>query len=213
MSAEAPLAAPSGAGTGRWHQRRGVLIGAAAVVVVAIAVVSDLPTTASRGAQIATANAFIAEVNADLSPCDYALHQAYGIRSDQLDGTMTAADATQVPGLLRDDQLACSYAGPEVTDLTNIESPGTAANRPLSQMLATATQWATNDALTAIDDIQSLLAHPTSATDARALAFDTLQLRLDRSIARSSVRAADGILHATLTQVALGDESLPTAPR
>lgn len=195
-----------------WYQRRGVLIGGAVAVVIAIAVVSDLPTTASRRAQIATANAFIAEVNSDLAPCDYALNQAYGIRTDQLRGTVTAANESQIPELLRDDEMACSYAGPQVDDLTNIESPGTAANGPLGQMLSTATQWATNDALTSIDDIQALIEHPGNTRNARELAYDTLQLWLDRASARASIRAAGRTLHATLTQVAMGDESLPMAP-
>jgi hypothetical protein len=159
------------------------LLAGAIVAIVAVAVVTDLPTPASRSSQVGSADAFIKEVNTDLAPCDYALAEAYGFRAGQLDGTLTPSDIAQLPMLFRDDEMACSYAGPTISDLTSIESPGTVANTPLGAMLATCTQWATYDALSAIDLIQELSEHPGSAHDATALATATQRLATDRGLA------------------------------
>jgi hypothetical protein len=201
VSSSSPVESPREDAEAPWYRRRGVLLAGTVVVVVAIAVVTDLPTPASRASQVATANAFVAEINTDLAPCDYSLGEAYGIRADQLDGTVPAADVAQIPSLLRDDEMACSYAGPTISDLTSIESPGTVANRPLGQMLSTATQWATYDALSALDDIQELFEHPDSTSDASGLVRATSLLERDRASARSSIRASDQLLDATLDQV------------
>lgn len=208
MSADGP-SAPASGNPAPWYRGRGGLLAGAVVAIVAIAVVTDLPTSASRDSQVATATAFIKEVNRDLAPCDYALVEAYGFRADQVHGTPSASDAAQLPTLLRDDEMSCSYAGPTISDLTAIESPGTVANTPLGAMLATATQWATYDALSAIDTIQELSVHPGDAHDAAVLATDTERLARDRTKARSSVRSASSLLGARLTEVDLASVALP----
>jgi hypothetical protein len=209
VTSSTPFEPPSEDRGAPWYRHRAVLLGAAVVVILAVAVITDLPTPASPGSQVSTANAFIAEVNSDLAPCDYALGEAYGFRADQLHGTLTTSDAAQVPGLLRDDEMACSYAGPTIPDLTGIESPGTVANGQLGQLLSIATQWATYDALSAVDEIQELFEHPGSTTDAKKLFVDTLELDKDRTDARRAVRAADRLLHATLHQVDMVHVTVP----
>jgi hypothetical protein len=193
-----------------WYRRRGALFAGTVAVVVAIAVITDLPTPASRSSQVATANAFVAEINTDLAPCDYSLGEAYGIRADQLKGTLPAADAGQIPSLLRDDEMACSYAGPTISDLTSIESPGTVANRPLSEMLSTAIEWSTYDALSALDDIQELFEHPGSVHHAALLVSATALLHRDRTSARASIREADGLLGSTIDQVDMVAVKVPS---
>lgn len=209
MSSPNPYAPATDPPRAAWYRHRGVMLASFVVVVIAIAVVTDLPTPASRASQVTAANAFIAEVNTDLAPCDYSLTQAYGIRADQLDGTLPADETSNVPSLLRDDEMACSYAGPTISDLTTIESPGTVAGRPLGQMLSVATQWATYDALGAVDEIQDLFMDPGNTKDAAKLTADTTQLLADRSSARSSIRDADRLLGATLHQVDMVRVAVP----
>lgn len=204
-----PFAPPGPPRAEPWYRRRTVLLGGGVAIIVAIAIVTDLPTSATRASQISTATAFIQEVNSDLAPCDYALNEAYGFRQDLLNHSLTQSQLGQLPGLLRDDEEACSYADESIQDLTSIESPGTDANRELGDMLSSVTQWSTYDALSAIDAIQNLSNQPTSQRYAAQLVHDTALLASDRASAESSVLAAGEVLHTTLREVDLQQVSDP----
>jgi hypothetical protein len=198
-----------------WYQRRAVLLAGGIVAIVAIAVVTDLPTTTSKAAEVAGANAFVKEVNADLAPCAYALKETYSFRADQLDGTLSQPDRAELPRLLADDRAACSLADPSIEDLTTgIESPGTTVQHQLGLMAADATRWVTADADTAIGAVQTLLDAPlTTTADENALVRVTRQLQRDRAAARAAIASADVALHASLDQVSLPAVRVPLAPR
>jgi hypothetical protein len=186
-----------------WYRRRSVLLGASVAVVVAVAVVTDLPTPQSHASNVASANAFMREVNADLRPCDYAVEEAYTFRQEQLDGTLGALNRAHLGSQLDDDEIACSYVDPSVTDLTSLDSPGTTVAQPLGQMLATATLWVASDAQEAIGTIQSLSTDPTSGTQLATLAKETARLAKDRASARASMASADEMIASQLDEVNL----------
>ena len=48
-------------------------------MIVLITVLSDLPTSTSRASDISAERSVMSEVNSDLQPCAYAIHQALGI--------------------------------------------------------------------------------------------------------------------------------------
>ncbi len=193
-----------------WYRRRAVLLGAGIAVVLAIAVVTDLPTSQSHATNVAAANSFVKEVNEDLRPCDYAIQEAYTFRHEQLDGTLSALNRANLASQLNDDVVACSYVDPSVTDLTSLDSPGTTVAQPLGQMLATATLWVASDAQEAIGTIQSLFADPTSAKDLATLADETRRLAKDRASARASMATADAMISAELSEVNLPTVTDPT---
>jgi hypothetical protein len=194
-----------------WYRRRSVLLGASIVVIVAIAVVTDLPTPQSHASNVAAANAFMREVNADLRPCDYAVLEAYTFRQEQLDGTLSALNRAHLASQLDDDEIACSYVDPAVTDLTSLDSPGTTVAQPLGQMLATATLWVASDAQEAIGTIQSLSTDPTSGTQLATLAKETARLAKDRAGARASMATADELVATQLDEVNLPTVSVPAS--
>jgi hypothetical protein len=195
-----------------WYRRRGVMLAAGVVAIVLVAVLTDLPTTASRAANVAGANAFVKEVNADLAPCDYALAEVYGFRRDQLRGTLTNQDRSELPTLLSDDRVACSLADPSIEDLTTgIESPGTSVQNQLGLMAATVTRWVTPDALSAVLTIETLSTDPTNATAAAKLVRETARLDKDRATARAAIESADHQLAASLYQTSLPSVTVPVA--
>jgi hypothetical protein len=202
-AATPPAVDPDASARAPWYQRRGVLVAVGAAVVVAVAVVTDLPTPASHASDVAGATAFVKEVNQDLAPCDFAVTESFQLRQDQLAGHLTPSEHQQLPSLFNDDEVACSYAGPAIQDLVSLESPGTAANTQLGQMLASATQWATYDALQAIDQIQLLAERPANARALRRLDHDVVLLAHDRAAARRAMASADVAIHAALVEVAL----------
>ena len=191
-----------------WYRSRGALLGAGVAVVLAIAIVTDLPAHATHAQNVAGANAFIKEVNADLKPCAYALTEAFGFRRDQIRGTLTTQDRRELPGLFNDDEQACSLADPSIEDLTTgIESPGTSVSDQLGEMLGRATQWVTPDALRAIDALQELSTDPSNVKDQRDLARAVVRLGRDRDGSQGYVVQADTLLAASLYQV-----DLPAVP-
>ena len=66
----------------------------------------------------------MSEVNTDLGPCALAIHQAIGIWNLQAAHRLTAADRAPTPGLLSDDQTACSFTNESIFDLTQHPGPG-----------------------------------------------------------------------------------------
>jgi len=206
---DGPRDAP--ASSSPWYRRRSVLLGGGVALIVAIAVVTDLPTTATHASDVAAANAFVRQVNDDLRPCGFAVQEAYGFRMDQLRGTLTAMERAQLPSLLNDDEVACSYADASISDLTSIESPGTAASGPLGDALATSLQWVTFDALSAINSIQKLSTAPGNTKALRALAHDTMLLASDRASVIATMQLANASLRSTVVAVGLPSLPSPTA--
>jgi hypothetical protein len=186
-----------------WERHRGLAIAAAVLVILAITVVTDLPTSTSRASDISAERSVMTEVNSDLSPCAYAINQAIGIWKLQATHQLSAADRAPTPGLLSDDQSACSFTNEGIYDLANIQVPGTAAGKQLGQMVATATQWTTSDALRAIEDVQTLMNDSGDTAALRSLRTAESSLADDRRLALSEEAAADRDLDTHLQTVDL----------
>lgn len=184
-----------------WQRRRGLTIGILAAVILLITVLTDLPTSTSRGSDITAEQSVMTEVNSDLSPCALAIHQAVGIWTLQNAHQLTPADRASTPGLLSDDQTACSLTSESIYDLANIDIPGTAAGKHLSQMVASALLWSTSDALRVIEDVVTLLGSPNDTSARADLTKSEASLDTDRAQAIAQERAADRALQTRLQPV------------
>jgi hypothetical protein len=190
-----------------WRRHRRLVIAAAVLVIALITVLSDLPTATTRASDISAERSVMSEVNSDLQPCAYAIRQALGIWALRADHQLSAADRAPTPGLLSDDQSACSFTNEAVYDLSNIQVPGTPAGKELGQLVATAMLWTTSDSLRAIEDVQTLMNHPNDAAVVRNLSKEEAQLASDRRSALANERAADRDLDIYLQPV-----DLPAVP-
>jgi hypothetical protein len=187
-----------------WQRHRGLAIAAAVLVIALITVLTDLPTPTSRASDIAAEQSVMNEVNSDLQPCAYATHQALGLWALQAAHRLTPAERAPTPGLLSDDQSACSFTNQGINDLaTNIQVPGTAAGKDLGNVIATAMLWTTSDALQAIEDVQTLMNDPNDADVLRNLAKEESVLASDRRTAVAQENAADRDLDTHLQPVDL----------
>ncbi len=187
-----------------WERHRALAIGVAVLVIALITVITDLPTPTTRASDIGAERAVMSEVNSDLQPCAYSVKQALGIWSLQAKHQLSAADRAPTPGLLSDDQSACSFTNEGIYDLTNnIDTPGTAAGKQLGNLVATATLWVTSDALAAIEDVQRLLGDPHDHAAASNLSKEEAQLASDRHTALAEENAADRDLDTQLQPVDL----------
>jgi hypothetical protein len=186
-----------------WQRHRRLAIAAAVLVIALITVLTDLPTPTSRASDIAAERSVMTEVNSDLQPCAYAIHQALSLWSLQAAHRLTPAERVPTPGLLSDDQSACSFTNQGINDLaTNIQTPGTSAGKDLGNVIAAAMLWTTSDALRAIEDVQTLMNRPGNAT-VRDLAKAETQLSSDRRTAVAAENAADRDLDTRLQPVDL----------
>ncbi len=186
-----------------WQRHRGLLIGLTVFVVLLITVLTDLPVSTSRADDINAERSVMSEVNTDLGPCALAVHQATGIWDLQVAHTLTPADRAPTPGLLSDDQTACSFTNENIYDLANIQVPGTPAGKYVGQVVATAMLWTTSDSLRAIEDVQTLMNDPANAAALRNLSTEEAQLAIDRRSAISEEGAADRVLDTHLPPVDL----------
>jgi hypothetical protein len=181
-----------------WYRRRAALVGAGVAVVLAITVITDLPVHSSRAADVSAERSVMKEVNTDVGGCAYAVHESFLIYQKESDGSLTLTQRGQVPGLLRDDQAACSFTNEAIFNLANIEVPGSPAGKHLGALVGTTTLWATSDALGAIEDIQTLSTQPTNNRALTDLGHRERTLTTDRRSARAEVAAADRVLNTHL---------------
>jgi hypothetical protein len=186
-----------------WQRHRGLLIAAAVLVIALITVLSDLPVSTSRADDIGAEQSVMGEVNTDLAPCALAIQQAVGIWNLQATHELTPADRAPTPGLLGDDQTACSYTSENIYDLSDIQVPGTAAGKHLGQLVATVTLWSTSDSLQAIEDVQTLMGDPGNASVLHNLSKEEAQLAADRRTAIAQENAADRNLDTHLPRADL----------
>jgi hypothetical protein len=187
-----------------WQRRRSLVIALAVVVIAVITVLTDLPVPTSRASDISAERAVMSEVNTDVAACALGLHEAIGIWNLEVSHRLPASGRSSAPGLLNDDQVACSFTNEGINDLTtNLQTPGTTAGKDLGEVVATATLWTTSDALRMIEDVQRLMDHPNDGAVLRNLVKTQSQLVADRRTALAQEHAADTTLDTQLQPVHL----------
>ncbi|MGO9343538.1 MAG: hypothetical protein ACLP6E_13625 [Acidimicrobiales bacterium] len=187
-----------------FFKKRSVIVSTVVIVVLAVTVVTDLPTNSTIASQISGDKAVIQEVNADVGPCAYAAKESFQIYGDEQSHSLTQADIAAVPGLLRDDQTACSFTSESIYELSSdIEVPGSASGKPIGEMVGTVTLWATSDALSAIESIQTLSGDLGDKSALSQLRSAEGLLASDRAEVESEMEAADKVVGTKLPVVAL----------
>jgi hypothetical protein len=140
------------------------------------------------------------------------VREALTVYSDST-GKLSAANRAQIPALLRDDQNACSYTDANIFDLSDISVPGTAAGKQVAQAVNTVTVWATSDALSAIEAVQTLTSHQGEAKARTELRADERLLAADRDKATREVDAAARLLGTRLPDLDISNEVVPGVAR
>lgn len=196
----------------RWYRRRSFLVAAGVAVVIAAAVVSDLPTTTSRGSDIQAESTVISEINTDVAPCVFSIHEALTLYGDE-SGRLSSAHRAQIPGLLGDDQNVCSFTNESIFDLSDLDVPGTSVGKQVGQAVNTVTVWATSDALAAIEAVQTLTSAPGDAQTRSKLLADERLLAADRDKATAEIDAAGRDLGTHLPRLSVTTETLPGVSR
>jgi hypothetical protein len=187
------------------YKRRAVVVPGALTLVLAVVVLTDLPQNSSRAAQISNDTSVMSEVNSDIGPCSYALGESFTIYRDLSAGSLSRSEERQVPGLLTDDQTACSFMDDSIYQLSTITVPGSGSGRDLGQLVGTVTLWATADALSAIEQVQVLDTDPSDRHALKVLAGDEKLLGSDRAEAEAELAAADRSVRMRLPTLDLAE--------
>lgn len=179
-----------------WYKRPWFLVTAVIVLVVAVSVITDLPHPITKAEDAHDQNAVMKQANTDIKVCAYAVSEAFTIYQRAQAGTLSAANRTMaLDKLLPSDQVACSFAGSPLTDLTgNIQVNDTTAGKHIDALLKIVVTWMANDANASIVDIRYLLAHPGDAVHVARLAHEERFLATDRAAALAHLSQAEAIL-------------------
>jgi hypothetical protein len=191
-----------------WYRRPWILAALSLIVIVAISVVIDLPRPITKDQDVASQNASIKEINADLAPCAFAVKESFHIYNLDVTGKLTPSDLSEVPTLLTGDETACSFASQPVYDLTNnLQVDDTKAGKHIDRMLNVVLHWITDNALASIKDIQYLFLHPGDAATIRHLGYQEGQLAAGRVTALNDKAQAEYVLGQELYAL-----KIPTLP-
>ena len=164
-------------------RRRPFLLGGAVVLIVAVAVVTDIPLSSTPATRRSDASAVVKEIASDVAGCNAALGEAFTIYRKIAAGTLTAGQRGASPGILSDDANGCSYTNQSIVDLASLGLPQVSIGKPLSHIAGRALAWADPDGLTAIYDISTLLHHPHQSRAATDLRRQLRHLAADRAAA------------------------------
>ena len=191
-----------------WYRRPWILAALSLIVIVAISVIIDLPRPITKDQDVASQNASIKEINADLAPCAFAVKESFHIYNLDVTGKLTPSDLSEVPTLLTGDETACSFASQPVYDLTNnLQVDDTKAGKHIDRMLNVVLHWITDNALASIKDIQYLFLHPGDAATIRHLGYQEGQLAAGRVTALNDKAQAEYVLGQELYAL-----KIPTLP-
>jgi hypothetical protein len=173
------------------------------VVAVAIVVVIDLSTRGSRQPQTSNNATVMSQLNSDVGPCSYALGQSYTIYHQVLSHDVSPSDYARVRGQLTQDRAACTLTDDGIHDLSTIETPGGTGGEDLDNVVRTVTLWASSDATSAIEQMETLTSDPSSGQALSRLDHDQQLLSADRAKAESELQSADKALGVHLPALQL----------
>ncbi len=181
-----------------WYRRTSVLVAAVVAAFVVASVLVDLPAHTDHRSDVANQTSVMQQINDELAGCAYAVHESVIIDQKTSAGTLTSSEKSLVPGMLRDDQSACSFTSSSIYDLSNVEGTGTPAGKKVGDIVEIATEWATADADALIQNLQSIESGSATSATTRAITTEVTMLNADRATAFGDLRAAERILNATL---------------
>lgn len=190
-------------------RRRPFLLGGAVVVIVGVAVITDIPLSSTPTTRLSDASATIKEIKSDIAGCNAALGEAFTIYQRLSAGTLTKGQRAESPGILSDDANGCSYTNQSIVDLANLGLPQVSIGKDLSHIAGRALAWTDPDGLTAIYDISTLLRHPGQTKAAAGLRTQVRQLTVDRNAAVAETHWLATQLGGTLPSLGMRVIHLP----
>ncbi|MFI5036427.1 MAG: hypothetical protein ACHQFZ_09520 [Acidimicrobiales bacterium] len=188
-----------------WYKRPWVLVTLAVALVIGVSVLSDLPHRITPAQDAGDQNAALRQINSDLKPCVYSLHEAFTFYRLELAHQMSAANFNlAVKTYLPQDQQSCSFVSSYLTDMTgNLQIVDTPAGKQIEQVRLAVVRWIDHDAQDAVKDITYLFTHPGDERSLHDLSVEQGFLNQDRLSALAHLVHAARVLGVTLVPLTL----------
>jgi hypothetical protein len=149
---------------------------------------------------VANAQSILQEIESDVAPCSYALHQAFGLEADLARGNLSTSHRGLATGFLQDDYDACSYTDDSLGDLATLGTAGSGTSAALTQIAAASLNWCVQDAFMAISYLVHLSVHQDVVSDRARLSSDEVALNAQRSRVRFELAALERHLKTSKLQ-------------
>jgi hypothetical protein len=173
----------------RYRKAGWALLGAVAVLVAA-AVVSDLPVSATAAARQADLRTFVGTIEGDIGQCSGGLGDAVTARQEELVGKVAHSTVTT---FITQAIAVCSFTDAGVVDLGGLQPPRSLVSLHLDALAPDADAWAYLYAFTTLQDLKVVETHPGPAAtasyrhevaglDRQRAAIDALVARADRRL-------------------------------
>jgi hypothetical protein len=187
-----------------WWRGRGAIVAAATVLVVLVAVVTDLPGPATHSATVDSVQSTLQEIAGDVAPCSYALKESFGLEHDLLSGDLSPSKQSLARGFLQDDYDACSYTDDSLGDLASLGTAGSGTGASLTRIASTSLTWCVQDAFRAIAYGVRLTQHEDVIANENRFTAEESVLNEQRSKVQSELAALGRQLKTTeLTHIKL----------
>lgn len=177
---------------------------AGALVVVVLAVVTDLPGPATHAATVASVQSTLQEIEGDVAPCSYALKESFGLEDDLRSGDLSASKQSLAKGFLQDDYDACSYTDDSLGDLASLGTAGSGTSAALTRIASTSLTWCVQDAFRAIAYGVRLTQHDDVIANQKRLVAEESVLNVQRGKVQADLATLGHQLKTTkLTRIKL----------
>jgi hypothetical protein len=167
--------------TAHWHLRARWWAAGAALALVAIAVVLDLPTHASQADRQAAFTSWTTTLAQDVAQCSDGVRDA--ITAHLSSTEKMAATFTQQA------RSVCSFANSGVVDLASTQPPRDVSSPTAARIAPAVARWAGLDALEFLQDLAA--ASPARASARHALLAGAAALDRQRGVIEGLVRSAE----------------------
>lgn len=169
--------------TAHWYRRARWWLAAGVVAVVAVAVVLDVPTGASRSERQSAFSSWMATLDQDVVQCNAAMHDAIAIRFS----ANTSLAKTYTDTAIND----CAFTDSGIVDLGGEQPPVDASSEAADQIAPAATKWADAYAVILMQELLVTISAPSDASAQRVLVADAVRLDRERAVVEGFVARAE----------------------
>lgn len=193
------------AGRPPWYRRRSWVVAGLVLVVVAVAVITDLPRRNTPRFRREDLAGFISGLGSEVAQCNAGLHDAI-VAYEEATSPHPKVPTSTAASFVQDGIAACSFTNAGVVALGSQQAPRTLLTLGVGHLPSQVGLWAALDAFSALQDLKVIVAHPSDAAArskyrAQVVALDRRRSVIEQMVARAQTLAGTKRASFPLTEV------------